>query len=200
MSLFDHPTYTSAKFKDLEGHGEFVKATQFLDCTFSGCDLGEATFSHCRFENCTFSNCDLSLSKLPLTHFKSVSFNNCRLMGINWCNANWDQRSLLAFKHVDFKGCLLDHSIFIGLNLEGTLFTRCTARHLDFEGATLTGADFSETDLEMTRFSHCDLTEANFVRAQNYQINAAETTLHQARFSLPEAVALLYSLDIVIED
>jgi uncharacterized protein YjbI with pentapeptide repeats len=74
------------------------------------------------------------------------------------------------------------------------------ARHLDFEGADLTRADFAEADLEMTRFSHCDLTEANFVRASNYQINAAENTLHQARFSLPEAVNLLYSLDIVVED
>jgi hypothetical protein len=52
----------------------------------------------------------------------------------------------------------------------------------------------------MSRFVGCDLSEANFVSAQNYQINAAENTLHQARFALPEAVALLYSLDIILEE
>jgi uncharacterized protein YjbI with pentapeptide repeats len=144
--------------------------------------------------------CDLSLSKFPLARLTNVTFRKSRLLGINWCTADWAKHSLLKVRPFNFEDCLLDHSVFIGLSLKEVKFVRCMARHLDFEGADLTRADFTEADLEMTRFSHCDLTEANFVRASNYRINAAENTLHQARFSLPEAVNLLYSLDIVVED
>lgn len=200
VNPFPQPHYTSQKFQDIIVHTEIFEAVQFQDCAFTGCDLSECTFKNCQFEACTFTSCDLSLAKLPLTQFKSVTFKDCRLMGINWCNAYWGQKSLLLGKHVDFSGCLLDHSIFIGLNLTDTSFKRCKARHLDFESANLTRADFSGADLEITRFIHCDLTDATFVGASNYQINAAENTLHQTHFSLPEAVALLHSLDIVLEE
>lgn len=101
---------------------------------------------------------------------------------------------------MDFEGCRLDHGTFISLDLKGTSFIRAKARHLDFESADLTKANFSDADLEGARFVSCDLTEANFVGAENYQIDAAQNTLHKTRFSLPEAVALLHSLDIVLED
>ena len=121
-------------------------------------------------------------------------------MGINWCEADWEMQSLLYTKHVDFEGCLLDHSLFIDMDLTETHFVKCKGRHLDFEGADLTRADFREADLEGARFLRCDLTESNFVRAENYHINAAENTLHKTRFSLPEAIALLHSLDIILEE
>ncbi len=143
---------------------------------------------------------DLSLVKLPKTQFKQVTFNTCRLMGVNWSAANWEKKSLLEFTHVSFKDCLLDHAIFIGLNLKSTTFTGCRAHSLDFEGANLTRANFHNADLEASRFVQCDLTEANFTGATNYQINASENTLHETRFSLPEAIALLHGLDIILED
>ena len=200
MPPFEQPEYNSEKFKDLTAEGQIIENVQFRDCAFSNCSFCEATFSQCGFERCTFKHCDLSLVRLPMSFFQDVVFSSCRLMGINWFSADWSKHSLLKVRHVDFEDCLLDHSVFIGLDLKETKFTHCTARHLDFEGADLTGADFSEADLEMTRFSGCNLTETNFVHAQNYQINAAENNLHQARFSLPEAVALLYSLDIIIDE
>ena len=121
-------------------------------------------------------------------------------MGINWCLADWGGRSLLKFHRLDFEACLLDHGVLIGLDLQETRFTRCKARHMDFEGANLSKADFSGADLTGTRFMGCDLSEANFVGAENYQIDAAHNTLHKTRFSLPEAVALLHSLDIILEE
>lgn len=107
---------------------------------------------------------------------------------------------MLHTKHVDFEGCLLDHSLFINLDLSETRFVKCKGRHLDFEGADLTRADFSHADLDGTRFLRCDLTDANFVGAENYHINAAQNTLHKTHFSLPEAIALLHSLDILLEE
>ncbi len=151
-------------------------------------------------KSCTFDKCDLSLTKWPYSHLSQVQFTDCRLMGINWSDADRMMKSLLHTHPMDFKKCLLDHSVFIGMKLKGTSFKDCKARHLDFEGADLTEADFHGADLEMSRFVGCDLTKANFVGAENYQINAAENTLHKTKFSLPEAIALLHSLDIILED
>ncbi len=41
---------------------------------------------------------------------------------------------------------------------------------------------------------------ADFRGARNYAIAADLNTLKQAKFSLPEAVALLHGLDIILED
>jgi len=127
-----------------------------------------------------------------------VHFIECRLAGVNWCEADWDWQRLLSPQRVNFERCLLDHSVFISMDLAGVQFTDCKAQHVDFESANLAGANFSGADLSSTRFVHCDLTQANFVGSENYQINAAENTLHQTRFALPEAIALLHSLDIVL--
>jgi len=135
-----------------------------------------------------------------MAYFQETIFKNCRLMGINWCQSDWQTSSLLSRKHLDFENCLLDHAVFIGLDLQDTQFINCKARRLDFESADLARADFKGTDLEGARFMNCNLAEANFVGAENYEIDAAANTLHKARFSLPEAVALLHSLDIILEE
>lgn len=200
MGSFSKTGANDEKIKDLDLSGETLESLEFTGCSFQNCKFIESTFSSLRFEDCTFNHCDLSLVKLPKTQFKQVTFNTCRLMGVNWSAANWEKKSLLEFTHVSFKDCLLDHAIFIGLNLKSTTFTGCRAHSLDFEGANLTRANFHNADLEGSRFVQCDLTEANFTGATNYQINASENTLHETRFSLPEAIALLHGLDIILED
>jgi len=44
------------------------------------------------------------------------------------------------------------------------------------------------------------LTEADFTGAKNYAIAASSNTLKKTKFSLPEAMGLLYSLDIVLTE
>ena len=122
------------------------------------------------------------------------------MIGINWCQTDWELQSLLTKKRVNFDECLLDHSRFIGLDLSETKFINCKARQMDFEGANLENADFSGADLEGTRFINCDLSRANFSNALNYAINAGQNKLHKTHFSLPEAVSLLHSLDIILEE
>ncbi len=200
MTAFDQTQYIETTFKDLAAPAEAVEGVSFQDCTFENCRLSESAFRNCRFETCTFKGCDLSLAKLPHTRFKNVSFKGCRLVGVNWCDAAWSRSSLLKTGRVRFDSCLLDHALFIGLDLTGTSFKDCQLRGADFESANLTRADFRGADLAGARFAGCDLSEATFVGAQGYQINAAYNTLHQTRFSLPEAVALLHSLDIILED
>ena len=122
------------------------------------------------------------------------------MMGINWCQVDWEAHSLLAKKQIDFKGCLLDHCLFIGLDLGGTNFQDCKTRHVDFESADLSTANFKGADLEGARFINCDLSDANFTGAVNYAINAGQNKLHKTRFSLPEALSLLHCLDIILKE
>jgi uncharacterized protein YjbI with pentapeptide repeats len=70
--------------------------------------------------------------------------------------------------------------------------------NVDFREADLSGASFGATDLSESLFSSTDLSEADLSRARNYSIAPGRNVLTQARFSLPEAMALLYGLDIVL--
>ena len=47
-------------------------------------------------------------------------------------------------------------------------------------------------------FGNTKLVEADLSRARNYQIDPGNNNLKAAKFSLPEAMALLYSMDIEI--
>jgi len=200
MAIFGKSDNVDKKFKNLDISSEVIEGVSFKNCTFNESKFSEASFTNCGFTNCALINCDLSLVKLHQTHFRDSFFDHCRMLGINWCQADWESRSLLSKKHVDFEKCLLDHSLFIGLDLTKTKFIDCKARQMDFEGANLSQVDFSGADLEGTRFINCDLSQANFTNAVNYTINAGYNKLHKTRFSLPEAIALLHSLDIILEE
>lgn len=200
MPFFTKNRYVETNFTGQDTPETCLNQVVFQDCAFIGCNLRESTLEKCRFERCQFSKCDMSLIKIPATVFKGVHFKECRLMGINWSDANWETGSLLDIKRVDFEHCLLDHSLFIDLDLSQTHFMNCRAHHLDFEHANLTRADFSGADLLDSRFENCDLTETNFAHAINYGINASKNTLHRTRFSMPEAISLLYGLDIILEE
>ena len=56
---------------------------------------------------------------------------------------------------------------------------------------------FSERD---SMFARTRLVAANLTGAQNYRIDILNNDIKRARFSLPEAVALLDSLDIELQD
>jgi uncharacterized protein YjbI with pentapeptide repeats len=74
------------------------------------------------------------------------------------------------------------------------------AREVDFREADLTDGDFSGTDLSGIIFMNTVLDGADFRRASNYNISPMENSISKAVFSLPEAISLLYSMDIQLED
>jgi uncharacterized protein YjbI with pentapeptide repeats len=88
----------------------------------------------------------------------------------------------------------------MGLDLRQAKLVRCTAREADFTESDLTGADCNGTDFSSSRFLRTNLTKANFTKASNYSIDPSLNTLKKTRFSLPEAISLLYSLDIILDD
>ncbi|MCO6451347.1 MAG: pentapeptide repeat-containing protein [Caldilineales bacterium] len=171
---------------------------RFNDCTFIRCNFAEAILRDCRFMNCTFQDCDLSLCQIPGCSFPSTRFAQSWLIGIDWTQANWSRSALGAL--TGFFGCALNHSTFIGLTLKGIQFQDCVAHEVDFRDADCSQVDFDGTDLSGSLFGSTNLARADLSKARNYRIDPGNNNLKQARFSLPEAMALLYSMDIVLEE
>lgn len=190
----DQTDYSASTFKKLTITRATIHAKAFYGCTFRDCDFSETAFSACTFTDCTFNGCTLNMATVADSGFSGVTFRHCSMVGINWTEADW--RSLLG--GLRFEDCTLSHSTLFGLHLKGLVMTRCLAKNVDFAEAFMQRADFTETDFSEARFFHTDVTEADFTHAVNYSINAGVNTLTQAKFSLPEAVALLYGLDIVL--
>lgn len=196
--LASHADYADETFTGLHlAHARLTGST-FTDCTFSGCHFMEAVWSDCRFTGCTFRACDLSLVQLPGTGFSATRFEDCRLLGIDWTRAAWPRA--ISGPPIGFWRSVISHSTFIGLSLPRLSLKDCTALDVDFREADLSRADFGGTDLAQTLFGSTNLAQADLSQARNYQIDPGRNSLKQARFSLPEALSLLYSLDIVLLD
>ena len=190
--------YEDQIFDGLEMAGEEVRAKEFAGCNFVGCSFLETAFVACRFVDCEFVRCDLSLCRLEGCSFTSVKFIDSIAIGVNWTEASWPARGL--FNAIGFERCALSHSTFIGLGLRRVEMVDCMAREADFAEADLTQADCKGTDFEGSRFLHTDLTEADFAGAKNYAIAPNLNVLHKTRFALPEAMSLLYGLDIILTE
>ena len=91
-------------------------------------------------------------------------------------------------------------SSFFGLNLRSATIERCSAKETDFGEADLQGAVCRRTDFSGARFHGTNLERADLREAVNYAIDPRANKVKGARFSLPEAVALLRGLDIVIDE
>ena len=83
---------------------------------------------------------------------------------------------------------MMEHS------LEGSTIQDC-----DFYQTNLEGAVFNSCDLKGSLFDECNLSEADFRSAKNYNINPAQNKLKKAIFSMPEVLAFLEPLGIVVE-
>lgn len=188
--------YSEQRFQKLAYKNTELANKEFYNCTFLRCSFRETLFRNCTFQGCTFEDCDLSLVKVDGSSFTNVRFEGSQVIGVNWTLASWARFNITA--PISFSNCAINYSTFIGLKLRETRITECIAREVDFSDADLTGADCSDTDFSSSRFSHTDLTNANFEGARHYSIDVNTNILKKTRFSLPEAVSLLYSLDIVL--
>lgn len=171
---------------------------EFSGCVFRRCSLLETSFWDCRFVDCGFEECDLSLVRVRDCTFSNTTFRDSRLVGINWTEASWPRRGL--FKSIDMFRCAISHSTFMGLSLRCLQMVECVARGVDFAETDLSLADCRHTDFGESRFLHTNLTGADFTGATNYTIAAHLNVLKKTKFSLPEAIALLYGLDIILEE
>ena len=200
MSIASDPQveYTEQTFKNITLNREIIEAKEFYDCVFVECSLAETVLRQCRFVDCAFKHCDLSLMRVPDSLFTNTQFEDCKMIGVDWTEAAWPREKF--FDPITFSKCVLNHSTFIGLNLPEIKVIECMAHEVDFRETDLSQADFSHTDLAGSLFINTNLTQADFTSARNYTINAGLNTLKGTKFSLPEAMSLLHSLDIVLNE
>ena len=199
--MFDEKIHENEKFKNLEHTNQVFENFDFFECEFVNCNFSSAEFRNCEFTSCAFEECDLSLVKVNRSIFNGVQFSKSRLIGINWALATWKKNKLSQIqKPVSFADCVLNYSSFSGLQLERVQLQKCVAHEVDFAEANLKGSNLRGTDFEKSIFNQTNLEEADLVGARNYYIPPALNRMKNARFSLPEAMALLYSMDIRIEE
>jgi len=201
MELFNpqQQEYTAQEFKKGVLKNGQVWHKEFSACTFIKCAFNETVFEDCKIRDCTFKECDLSLVSLKGSSFTNTRFQDSQLISVNWTETAWANAKVI-FKPVDFLGCILNYSTFMGLNLKKVTLSKCIAYEVSFEEANLTQADCRYTDFLNSRFVRSDLTEADFTGAKNYTIAASMNTLKKTKFSLPEAMSLLYNLDICLTE
>jgi fluoroquinolone resistance protein len=198
-SLIETQTaYTDQVFKDVRLERVQLVSSEFYDCTFVRCSLVESVLRDCRLASCTFQACDLGLLRVPNSTFSDTRFEDSRIIGVNWTRATWPAARL--HRPIGFFKCAISHSTFIGLSLRQIQIRDCVAVDVDFREADLSQADLTGTDLSESLFSNTNLTEADLSRAHNYHIDPTHNTLKGAKFSLPEAISLLYGLDIILVD
>jgi uncharacterized protein YjbI with pentapeptide repeats len=196
-AIQSNKAYVDERFEGASLVGVELVDAEFHACTFARAVLREATLRRCRFSHCTFRACDLSLARVPDSQFALARFEDCKLVGVNWAAADWS--AVRLGPPLRFVRCALSHATFLGLDLRGLVIRECTVTNVDFREADLSGADFSGTDLTESLFQRTDLSGADLRAARNYHIVPGQNVLRGARFSLPEALALLYSMEIVLE-
>lgn len=198
LSLVIQPQthYTGQVFKEAHLEQPQLTSSEFYDCTFIRCSFTESVFNNCRFVNCTFKHCDLSLLQVLNSAFSATKMEESKIIGVDWTHADWS--STMLADPIGFFKCDISHSTFIGLSLKSVQIIDCVAKDVDFRETDLSQAVFTGTDLSESLFSKTNLTEADLSRSRNYHIDPGQNILKRAKFSMPEAMSLLYSLDIVL--
>lgn len=194
-ALGDQKEFDRCTFEGRDMAGLEVRHRTFDSCVFSRCRFPGTDFEGTRFLDCVFRKCDLSLIRIRNCGFIRAKFEDSKAVGVNWTEASWPKHSLHS---VDFSGCVLSQSAFIGLSLKKMKLAACIAVEADFSEADLAMADCRGTDFSGSRFMRTDLSGADFREARNYVIHPGFNKLSGAKFSLPEAMSLLYCMDIVI--
>ncbi|WP_164545590.1 pentapeptide repeat-containing protein [Paenibacillus albus] len=197
--MFQEKEYYNEHFADMVFSKEELIGVKFYDCTFTKCDFSETVFDECRFSDCTFASCDLSMIKLLDSSISQASFKQCKLVGVDWTEASWSR--IVVPGTLRFDECVLNHSTFIGLALPKSVIIGCTARNVDFRETNLQESNMTATNFAESLFSDTNLAGADLSHALNYAIDPSVNRISKAKFTLPEAISLLYSMDIeLIED
>lgn len=191
-SLFEGDESNDREFVGLHVEKSKIEDTAFRNCKFINCRFSECGFVDCAFEKCLFDRCDLSLLGVAHTSFRDTYFLASKAIGINWTRSSNPAS-------IHFKDCAINYSVFFGMSLTRMKMLHCVAHETDFADANLTGAILRETDFHNSVFSNTNLTRADFRGAENYSINPNHNTLKKTIFSLPEAISLLSTLDIILE-
>ncbi len=192
MNGFARDSYDSENFVNYSLSNKTIKSVEFEGCEFNSCSFIDCKFEKCKFIDCHFKECTLSAINPVNSQFADLKFSKCKVMGIDWTKAS-------QIYGLDFTECQISYSNFAMLKLPKMKMINCEAKETDFTESDLSEGSFTGTDFERSVFARTNLTKANLKGAVNYGIDPRHNTLKQAHFSLPEALSLLNSLDIIID-
>jgi fluoroquinolone resistance protein len=189
----DKQEFDEEVFEEVQHRNEVIDSYDFYECKFINCHFNESLFRNCKFIDCLFENSDLSLIKLTGATIRDCSFTRSKLVGINFCAAN-------SIHFLTFQESILNYAVFLNLDLRHFKLLNCTVHEADFSECNMSKAKCNESDFAGSSFINSNLTNADFRGASNYQISSDICKLKKTKFSLPEALALLKGLDIILED
>lgn len=198
MNILTETEFEQQNFKNLQLDGEELRGKTFDECTFTDCSFNETQFTACNFADCSFKHCDLSLMQVKSSRFRNIDYTHCQISGVNWSAAAPAMISNQAA--LKFTSCGLNYATFIVTKYRGMVMRDCSARDVDFSDADLQKAIFCGTNLTNSRFANTDLTGADFRGASSYIIPPEFNKIKGAYFSLPDAIGLLYGLDIHLDE
>lgn len=171
---------------------EIFSSCEFVECEFSNIDFSNQKFNYTKFLECKFENCNLSNVEVIATSFREVSFQGCKMVGLNFSSSH-------SVFQTNFDGCALDYTVMQNLDLSNIKITKCSLKEADFSGCKLTGSSFEGSHLAGAIFTDADLTESDLRGATSYFIDPKYTQIKKAKFSMPEAMSLFSSLDILVD-
>jgi fluoroquinolone resistance protein len=179
---------------DEQAFGKLIPLTpsEFINCTFSYIDFTNSNLTLCKFIECQFTNCNLSNVSLKNSVFRDTHFNACKLLGLNWAEAQ-------TISSPTFSESVLDYAVFQSLSLIGVSFKNCSMKEVDFYEANLSKSNFTDSVLSQASFNKANLSQADFRGALDYFIDPGETNIKKAKFSMPEALALLQALEVILD-
>lgn len=189
---FTENAYFQEKFTRLSLSGETIEDIIFEECEFIGCSFINCKFEKCKFLNCRFNECTLSAINPANSRYLIVKFSRSKVIGFDWTKTD-------KLEDLEFADCQINYSNFKLMKLPKIKILNCEAKEVEFIETDMTEGVFRNTDFEKSRFFKTNLTNADFKGARNYYIDARNNILKKARFSLPEALTLLESLDIILE-
>ncbi|MEN8614155.1 pentapeptide repeat-containing protein [Dehalogenimonas sp. THU2] len=189
---FPKTAYYRETFTGLSLSNETITGREFDECEFIRCSFVDCKFESCKFLSCRLVECVISAIKPVNCRFREVKFLKSKVIGFDWTKA-------IVIEDLEFDGCQINYSNFRLLKLPGIKIIDCEAKEVDFIETDLTNGVFKKTDLENSQFFKTNLTGADFSSARNYSIDVRNNILKKTRFSMPEALALLDGLDIIIE-
>jgi fluoroquinolone resistance protein len=190
---FSENTNYKENFSRLSFEKDTISSKYFEECEFDDCTFVDCTFEKCKFINCKFNGCILSAITPFDSRFDDITFTKSRVIGFDWTKAQ-------RIQGLVFDRCQINYSNFKLLKIPKIKMLNCEAKEVDFIETDLSNGDFKNTDFEKSRFFKADLSGADFKGAKNYFIDVKNNTLKKTRFSLPEALVLLDSLDIIIDN
>ncbi|KTD74969.1 pentapeptide repeat-containing protein [Legionella waltersii] len=190
--------YSDKQFIELDCQSIEIKNNRFEHCVFINCIFDAGFIRQCKFIECGFKSCSMNLVKLTGSSFVETEFTDCKMKGINWTEITFP--SVIITSPIFLNTCDISYSSFYELKLPGIAIVDCKAHDADFRAADLSNSDLSGTDFENSEFNHTNLKSADFRRSINYRIDPTENNVRDAHFCLPEAISLLASFKIKIDE